>query len=182
MSLQPLSSPQEQRRARELAAATKKNSADVTGQFAQQLADYLLRALAQIEALTVIADPTAMRFQQGNHRYPDLANAGLGHLWVGPSFNDFAPGLIEACRKHLKTHNLPAQRGHACDYIRNRIKEGDFGALEQRWSEALTPSPSPKTGRGEAGVPLAQAETAAPPPFGTPEYWVWQEQRQGGAK
>jgi len=176
----PLSSPDQQRQARELARKVMKEGDQDPDKW--QLALYMVAALEQIKRLTAVADPMGARFTQGNHPYPALVAAGLGHLWVGPSFNDFAPGLIEACRKHLKTHNLPAQKGHACDYIRNRIKEGDFGALEQRWEEALTPSPSPKTGRGEAGLPLAQAETAAPPPFGTPEYWAWQEARQGGAK
>lgn len=175
--IKPLSDPREQREARAFAGAVLENRRN---QDALKLAGLLLRALAQIEALTALVDPTAQRFVTGaNHRYPDLVAVGLGHLWVGPSFNDFAPGLVEACRKHLKGHNLPAQKGHACDYIRNRIKEGDFGALEQRWEEARTPNPAPKAGRG---VPLAQAETAAPPPFGTPEYWAWDEKRRGGGK
>mgnify|MGYP000364810248 FL=1 len=165
----PLSSPHDQLQARN-AGRMGLSSRDPQ---AVRLAEYLLRALAQIEALTLLADPMAQRFQQGNHRYPDLVNAGLGHLWVGPSFNDFAPGLIEACRKHLKTHNLPAQRGHACDYIRNRIKEGDFGALEQRWSEGLPRA----AGETPTTHPQVLDESAVPPP-GTKAYADFMEQRR----
>ena len=172
MNITPLSDLKEQREARELAQSIKQTDA-----LTYSLAWLLLRALAQIDALTLLADPTAQRFATGNHRYPDLVATGLGHLWIGPSFNDFHPGLVEACRKHLKTHSLPAQKGHACDYIRNRIKEADFGALEQRWEERHRPQP---TRTAVAPVPLAQAEAETPPPFGTPEYWAWQEQRQGG--
>jgi hypothetical protein len=80
-------------------------------------------------------DPLAARFANPGHRYPEMTRAGFGHLWVGPGFNDFAPELITAVQAHLALHNLPAQRGHACDYIRNRIRTQDWGALEQRWEE-----------------------------------------------
>ncbi|MEM9118480.1 MAG: hypothetical protein AAGD09_11425 [Cyanobacteria bacterium P01_F01_bin.56] len=180
MTIQPLSNPKEQRDARELAESIKQS--DV---ITYSLAWLLLRALAQIEALTALVDPTSLRFSTGsNHRYPALVAAGLGHLWVGPSFNDFAPGLVEACRKHLKTHSLPAQRGHALDYIRNRIKEADFGALEQRWEERHRPEGT-RTAVGVEGqggaAPIVQVlDESTVPPYGTPAWYEWMDQRRGG--
>ena len=176
MTIQPLSSFREQQQAKEMAQQAQAGQAWEDADL--DLSWYLLRALAQIETLTQIVDPTTLRFQQGNHRYPALVNAELGHLWVGPSFNDFAPELVEACRKHLKTHSLPAQRGHALDYIRNRIKEGDFGALEQRWAERG--GATEQQGKG-AAEPVAQVlDESTVPPYVTPAYWAWQDARQGG--
>lgn len=175
MSLKPLSDPNEQREARVLAEGITSGKANG---LTYTLAWLLLRALAQIEALTLLADPIAQRMSSGNHRYPELTAVGLGHLWVGPGFNDFAPGLIEACRKHLKTLNLPAQKGHALDYIRNRIREQNWGALEQRWEER----PGQAGGPTQQDRPQAMDDNLAPP-FGTPRYWEWIEKRKlgGGA-
>jgi hypothetical protein len=88
------------------------------------------------------ADPLAGRFKAQGHRYPDLVQVGMGHLWSGPGWNDFVPELIDAVQNHLHLYELPAQRGHACDYIRNRIRSQDWGALEQRWAEAKQPQQS----------------------------------------
>lgn len=172
--LTPLNDLKEQREARELAEGITSGKADG---LTYTLAWLLLRALAQIEALSLLADPVAQRMSSGNHRYPELTAVGLGHLWVGPGFNDFAPGLIEACRKHLKTLNLPAQKGHALDYIRNRIREQNWGALEQRWEErpkGRAGSPTPKE------MPKALPMNNLAPPFGTPAYWDWVEKRKLG--
>jgi len=173
--LKPLSDPSEQGKVKHLAQGVI--DGDTWEECAVTLAEYLLRALRQIEALTLLADPMAARMSRGHHRYPELTAVGLGHLWVGPGFNDFEPGLIEACRKHLKTLNLPAQKGHALDYIRNRIREQNWGALEQRWEErpqgragSLTQQEGPKA------LPMDNLA----PPFGTPAYWDWVEKRQFG--
>jgi hypothetical protein len=128
-----------------------------------QLADALLKAIALIKKLQITFDPVAARFAQPGHKYPELAQAGLSHLWKGPGWNDFDKEMILACIKHLKEHNLPNQLGNATDYIRNRIKQQDWGALEQRWSEAqanrqrrTAPRPKPP--------PIAESQVAPTEP------------------
>jgi hypothetical protein len=132
-----------------------------------QLADALLKAIALIKKLQITFDPVAARFAQPGHKYPELAQAGLSHLWKGPGWNDFDKEMILACIKHLKEHNLPNQLGNATDYIRNRIKQQDWGALEQRWSEAqanrqrrTAPRPKPP--------PIAESQVAPTEP--APEF------------
>lgn len=169
-NINPLSSPADQAKAREMVAEIK-DSAFVTNR-EQWLAIYLARALAQIDALTKIADPMAARFGiAAGHKYPDLVAAGLGHLWQGPGFNDWHPDLLEGIRKHLKGMERLCHRGACCDYIRNRLHEGaaGFGALELRFGEGThrqslpggepTASPS-QEGRSELPKTLAEMSPA----------------------
>jgi hypothetical protein len=95
-------------------------------------------------------DRQAAAFQR--HKYPELVGVGLGHLWTGPGFNDFQPQLVMGTRKFLRKHELPAEVGDAINAIRNKIRQGDWGYLEQRFEEGQPPSPpSPLSQGGEGG-------------------------------
>jgi hypothetical protein len=136
------------------------------------LAGYLLRALAQIEALTKQADP----FCQGRRFYPELDREGLAHLWRGPGRNDFAEPLVLATQKHLRKRDLPAERGDAINAIRNKILSRDWGWLEQRWQEGE----SRQKGQGSRGPMNRAADPGAAPLPNSPEYFRWLEERRGG--
>jgi hypothetical protein len=171
--IQPLRDIRDQARLRDYAEQVLAMSATLRTQIELDLADGVLRALAQIELLTGLADRQAARFgTAAGHKYPDLVAAGLGHLWQGPGFNDWDPSLLEGIRKHLKQMDRPCHKGACCDYIRNRLHEGaaGLGALELRFEEGqptpnpsregsntLTPNPSPK-GRGGADLPKTLGE------------------------
>jgi hypothetical protein len=81
-------------------------------------------------------DLTRIRFENPGHPYPQLIAENLGHLWVGPRRNDFAPALIKAVQAHLDKYNLPKRQGDAINAIRNRVLQGDWGWLEQRDDES----------------------------------------------
>ena len=70
------------------------------------------------------------------HKYPALAEQGLGHLWTGPGWNDFSDSLKQACHVHLKKRNLPCDDGDVRQYIRNAIRYERWGDLEDREGEA----------------------------------------------
>lgn len=83
-----------------------------------------------------MADIVAARFNNPGHAYPEMVQAGLAELWVGPKRNDFHPRLILAVCKHLEKHERPHERGDAINATRNRVLQADWGWLEQRWEEA----------------------------------------------
>lgn len=111
-------------------------------------------------------DRQAAQFQR--HKYPELVTQGLGHLWVGPGFNDFAEPLIRGTQKFLRKHDLPAEKGDAINAARSKIYQGQWGYLEQRFEEGQAPPspPSPLSSLGEGGQegnrPLPQAERWVP--------------------
>jgi hypothetical protein len=98
----------------------------------------------------------------GAHKYPELVQQGLGHLWVGPGFNDFAPQLIAGAVKFLKKRELPCERGDAINAIRNKVRGHDWGYLEQRFEEGA-PKADGAVGEG----------ASAPPPRPMPQAEPW---------
>jgi hypothetical protein len=88
------------------------------------------------------------------HRYPELVEQGLGELWVGPQWNDFDERLLQAAARYLKMRELPCGAMEARNYVKNRIKQQDWGALEDRWAEAVN----------YVEQPISSSVFVAPPP------------------
>lgn len=112
-------------------------------------------------------DTQAMQMGSGGHKYPELVQAGLGDLWTGPNFNDFDRRLVEAAQKFLKKHELPSDYGDGLNAVRNKVRQRDFGWLEQRWSESQVKPVAPK---------------AEPPKLPAAEPWrpIWEIAGDGG--
>jgi hypothetical protein len=107
-------------------------------------------------------DRQAAQFQR--HKYPELVAQGLGHLWVGPGFNDFAEPLIRGTQKFLRKHDLPAEKGDAINAARSKIYQGQWGYLEQRFEEGMPSPPAP--------LPGGRGEPTQPPTMPQAERWV----------
>lgn len=116
------------------------------------------------------------RFENPGHPYPELICARLKDLWKGPRRTDFDPRLMAAVGRHLGKHNLPREKGDQVRWINNRIKEGDWTALEIAWDEGLAAAEAAKAGNKER-------ETLTPNPSpdgrGGPE---WSEEEREASK
>ena len=168
----PVMTPQQKADARALAQMLIEKFSD--DQEIVRLGFYLLGSLDLIQRLALKADPMAARYAttgQRQHRYPDLVAVGLGHLWVGPGFNDFAPALIEGTQKFLIKRDLPSGRGDAINAARNKVLAHDWGYLEQRHDEGqelLTRAAQVTERRSAAPARPAAMPFSAAPALGEP--------------
>jgi hypothetical protein len=92
-------------------------------------------APVRVEKNSLPPDPMGDRFRHPGHRYPQLCQVGLGHIWIGPKHLDFLPELVEACCRHLKKVEKPHQYGDGLNYLNNRIRSADWAAIELRLQE-----------------------------------------------
>ena len=70
------------------------------------------------------------------YKFPELIAAGLEDIWVGPGYSDFNPEVILATSTYLRGIDKPAERGHAINYLNNRMRDCDWVSLENRLREA----------------------------------------------
>lgn len=62
--------------------------------------------------------------------WPSLAEAGLGHLWVGPGRMDLDPALKAAAKARLQEQDKPSSHSDVILYLQNRIRGLEWAALE----------------------------------------------------
>ena len=64
------------------------------------------------------------------HRFPELIAAGLEEIWIGPGYTDFAPAVVIAAQRYLKSIERSDSAGSAITYLKNCIVRNDWAALE----------------------------------------------------